>query len=214
MVPFVRAFSIVGKEGFREPTLEEAKLSARKFRELSNDAIGVLAVSGHYGARKERLRREIMRADGCTWAETQVKLEDINRFNDQYAWLVTIPYRVAVGLGIFAAATALPLVFDINTAAWFNETFVHEDLPEGGLESLTSVWKVGNWTWGWMEPYLGTASFILLSLQFARVNMVKISWKPYTETVLSWRADRLAAQFPQYERQIVRDFSKSDPWHE
>jgi hypothetical protein len=31
------------------------------------------------------------------------------------------------------------------------------------------------------------------------------------EMLLSYRANRLAARFPTYDRHIVRDFSKSDP---
>ena len=107
-----------------------------------------------------------------------------------------------------------------------------KDLPDDGLADLDTFWNVGSWTWGWMEPYLGTASFVLLGLQFSRAQMQKMDWKPYTEAVLSWRANRLADQFtfffvflprmffhinhnryPQYNRVIVRDFAKSDPWN-
>jgi hypothetical protein len=42
--------------------------------------------------------------------------------------------------------------------------------------------------------------------------MQKMGIKPYTELLLSMRATRLAAKYPQYERNIVREFSKSDPW--
>jgi hypothetical protein len=65
-----------------------------------------------------------------------------------------------------------------------------------------------------MEPYLGTASFVLLGLQFMRTQMRRMHWKPYTESILSLRANRLARLYPQYNRMIVRDFSKSDPFHE
>ena len=199
---------------FKTPTIAEARAQARRFRELPNDVLFSLAVSGDYNARKERFIREIMRVDNIDWVSAKIKIETtINAKNDQFAWLVTLPYRVGLTAGVVGAVSAVPLVFHRPTAAWFNENFVHEALPDDGLESLDTVWKVGNWTWGWMEPYLGTASFVLLGLQFARIHMQRLHLQPYTERVLSWRARRLAKTFPQYESRIVMDFSKADPWH-
>jgi hypothetical protein len=199
---------------YKVPQLEEARSQPRRFREVSNETLFTMAVAGDFNARKERLIREIMRVDNLDWASAKIKIDtDINTINDQFAWLVTLPYKIGVIGGLGAAISSIPLVFHRPTAAWFNETFVHEDLPDDGLESLDTVWKVGNWTWGWMEPYLGTASFVLLGLQFARIHMQRLHLKPYTERVLSWRANRLARKFPQYESRIVSDFSKADPWH-
>jgi len=198
---------------YRCPSIVDAEHLPRRFQELSNEIVSIASLQGFFGARRERLVREIMRVDKITHEEAYKKLEIINQQNDQYAWIITLPFRVGFTIGITAAFTSIPMVFHKGTAAWFNEHFVHESLPEGGLESLDTIWKVGNWTWGWMEPYLGTASFVLLGLQFARVHLQKMNKKPYTEWVLSRRADRLAGLFPQYERQIVRDFAKSDPWH-
>ena len=42
---------------------------------------------------------------------------------------------------------------------------------------------VGEWTWGWMEPMLGTLSFILLAFQFSRSQMRRMAW-----FVTSWAA--------------------------
>eukprot|EP01098_Paradermamoeba_levis_P003881 TRINITY_DN1712_c0_g1_i2.p1 TRINITY_DN1712_c0_g1~~TRINITY_DN1712_c0_g1_i2.p1 ORF type:complete len:157 (-),score=40.45 TRINITY_DN1712_c0_g1_i2:205-675(-) len=156
-----------------------------------------------------------MRVDRVSWEVARRKVDvEMNSVNDHWGWLVTLPYKVGVALGLIAAFSAVPLVFHLQTAAWFNDNFVGEDLPEGGLETLDSIWKVGHWTWGWMEPYLGTASFVLLGMQFTRANMKRLKWKPYTETILSWRANKLAKAFPKYNRTIVRDYSKSDAWHE
>jgi len=58
---------------------------------------------------------------------------------------------------------------------------------------------------------IGTASFILLCLQFARAQAHKMNMKPYNEQMLSLRADRLADQFPQYDRSIVRAWGKHMP---
>ena len=75
-----------------------------------------------------------------------------------------MPFKLGATTG---AVSSVPLVFHMETAIWFNEQFVHSDLPDGGLDALDTFWKVGNWTWGWMELYLlGTASFVLLGFQF------------------------------------------------
>ncbi len=95
-------------------------------------------------------------------------------------------------------------------AMWFCASFVKEDLPDPA--TLDTMWKVGTWTWTWMEPAIGTASFVLLALQLVRSHMQKIDLKPYRGLVSSWRADRLHRTFPQYEREIVRDYAKSDLW--
>lgn len=167
---------------------------------------------GVFGARKERLLREIMRHDSCTWEVAREKVAAMNKDNDKHGWMVTLPYKIGIFFGFVGGFASLPMVFHRDTALWFNEHFVHEPLPDEGLEALDTIWGVGTWTWNWMEPPLGTASFLLLGLQLARAHMQKMNWKPYTEWVLNRRADRLAGLYPQYERQIVRDFSISDPW--
>lgn len=30
---------------------------------------------------------------------------------------------------------------------------------------METIWEIGSWTWGWMEPPLGEISFVLLALQ-------------------------------------------------
>ena len=36
------------------------------------------------------------------------------------------------------------------------------------LALALQFWKVGAWTWEWMEPAIGTASFVLLAMQLIR----------------------------------------------
>eukprot|EP01094_Clydonella_sp_ATCC50884_P020181 TRINITY_DN413_c1_g1_i2.p1 TRINITY_DN413_c1_g1~~TRINITY_DN413_c1_g1_i2.p1 ORF type:complete len:269 (-),score=80.61 TRINITY_DN413_c1_g1_i2:130-897(-) len=198
---------------YRVPRVTHAARQPRKHRECENETLYVMAVDGEWGARRERLVREIMRVDGVTWQDARAKVDgEINEANDHFAFLVRVPYKIGVFTGLVGSVTSVPLVFHKDTAVWFNDKFVHEDLPEGGLEDLDTFWKVGSWTWNWMEPYLGTASFVLLGMQFTRVHLERLHLKPYTERVLSWRANRLADRFPHYNRNIVRDYSKADPW--
>ena len=105
----------------------------------------------------------------------------------------------------------IPLcVFQKDLAIWFATVHVGVDLPPA--EEIDTVWKVGTWTWQWMEPIIGTWSFVLLALQLIRANGLQIDAKPFNERILTARADDLYKQFPEYEREIVRDYSKSDPF--
>ena len=68
--------------------------------------------------------------------------------------------------------------------------------------------EVGSWTWNWMEPPLGTISFFLLCLQYARDQRINIGQKPWTDQYRSNQADKVALAFPLYDRHIVRDYAK------
>ena len=61
-------------------------------------------------------------------------------------------------MGIYS----FPVVFDANVAHWFNNLYVTTDIPEP--KDLETMFEVGNWTWGWMEPPLGTISFFILCM--------------------------------------------------
>ena len=61
-----------------------------------------------------------------------------------------------------------------------------------------------------MEPPLGTISFVLLALQFARSQLSNLNAQPYTEWMKNRRAERLHSSFPQYNKFIVQDFSRGD----
>merc|ERR1712051_129300 len=102
----------------------------RKFRQASNSVLSILAAQENHGARKERLMREIIRIDKCSYIEAQVKLVEINKSNDSFKSLVTLPYKLGVSTGILGGLCSLPLVFYKPTAVWFNDNFVHCDPPD------------------------------------------------------------------------------------
>jgi hypothetical protein len=54
--------------------------------------------------------------------------------------------------GVTAAASCLPLVFHKPTVLWFNNEFVHEELPEGGADALETIWQVR------MRAFAGSAT--------------------------------------------------------
>jgi len=99
------------------------------------------------------------------------------------------------------------MVFHKDTVTYFNHHHVTTDVPEPA--DMETVYEIGAWAWNWMEPALGTASFTLLAFQFMRAQMQNMDLKPYTGMVKSFKAKRLAAAFPEYDQNIVKDFART-----
>jgi len=195
----------------QKPSLELAKSMPRDFCDMSNEVLCIYAAQGDHEAHRERLLREIMNVDGVSWKAAHAKMDEMETANKKLMFFATMPYKSGVAMGVFGAAASLPMVFDLNTALWFNEYFVTADVAEP--EDLETWLEVGSWTWSWMEPPLGHISFFLLCLQFARNQMLNIGAKPYTGRLQAWRAKRLANMFPMYSELIVTDFAVSCEWH-
>jgi len=191
-------------------SLEVAKQSPREFEEMSNDAIAIMAICGEQEAKEERLIREIMRADGITWDEAQPTFRQMKTDNRKGMYWATLPYKLGLYTATFSAFACIPMVFDLDTCLAFNEYFVTTDVADP--EDLETALEVGSWSWNWMEPPLGTISFSLLCLQFARNQMQNLQATPYTEWVKNRRAARLCNQYPKYNPYIVGDFAKNDKW--
>lgn len=60
-----------------------------------------------------------------------------------------------------------------------------------------------------MEPPLGQISFVLLCLQYSRAQMDNLGIKPYTTRIQKRRARALANEFPQYDANIVMQYSET-----
>jgi len=177
--------------------------------EMGHEALAHLAMQGNHCAHRERLLREIMDVDNCTWEEAHVVLAKMDQYEEQFYWLESMPYRLGITGGFLAAFGSYVMVFSKPVAAWYAVNIVNEDLPVN-LADLT-INQVGTWTWAWMEPMIGTASFILLCAQFGRSQLAKMNMKPYTEYLLHFRADRVAKRFPAYDRSMVRAWAKHVP---
>ena len=119
----------------------------RRFSEYSSETLGVMAGQGVHGAFKERLLREIMRVDGCPYAESYAVLGEMNRKNEELMWLFQLPYRISIGATALIGLFAVPAVFHRDTALWFCTHFVKNETPP--VETLDTMWKVGSWTWEW-----------------------------------------------------------------
>lgn len=77
-------------------------------------------------------------------------------------------------------------------------------------KDLETALEVGGFAWNWMEPPLGTISFALLCMQYARAQLQNLGAKPYTKWMLDRRARRICAEFPQYNRFVLHSFSEGD----
>lgn len=192
-------------------SIEEAKEMPKLMRELPNVVILSLAVSGDQEAREERLIREIMSVDDVDWNSANRTLTRMKNDNRKNVQIFTLPYKIGIAFSVTAAFASIPLVFDLNTAIWFNERFVTMEVP--GHEDLETTLETGSWTWQWMEPPLGQMSFFLLCCQFARSQLQNHGLKPYYFQWRDYQAQRLCNLYPQYCERIVKDFARHDGSH-
>lgn len=176
---------------------------------FSNAVLIRAAIAGDQNAKKERLIRDIMATNDVTWPEAQPELQAIIKSNRKGLFLATLPYRMTVAAALTVAFGSIPMIFDLDTVLWFNEWGVTADVPED--KDLETPLEVGAWAWNWMEPPLGHASFFLLCMQYARNQLENLGTTPYTKWFLKQRGERLHAEFPQYNKQIVIAFSQGDP---
>ena len=135
---------------------------------------------------------------------TFAQIEERNRHG---IFLVALPYHIGVFTASVAAVAALPLVFHLPSVEMFNDLAVTMEVPP--QSDLQTALEVGSWSWNWMEPPLGTASFTLLCMQYIRGQMVNLGIKPYTSWIKTYRGRRLADQFPRYDRKILRSYSET-----
>merc|ERR1712046_154891 len=102
------------------------------------------------------------------------------------------------------------MVFHRDTAVWFDKQYVAMEVPP--VADLETWLEVGAWTWSWMEPPLGTISFVLLCAQFSRQQMRHV-WKetdgPYNVLLKRRRVKGMLAAYPQYSPVIVASFADS-----
>mmetsp|Transcript_10370 Transcript_10370/g.12583 ORF Transcript_10370/g.12583 Transcript_10370/m.12583 type:complete len:233 (+) Transcript_10370:29-727(+) len=195
-----------------KPSIQTAKDMPREYSEMSINILIPLAVRGNYEARRERLIREIMAVDDVDHDTATSKQQSISSANRSGNSLYKLPYTVGITLAMVGGIASFPMVFDVNTALWFDENYVTTDVPPP--EDLETMLEVGSWTWGWMEPPMGQLSFFFLCMAWARNQMLNIQVKPYTNWMMSRRAESLAAKYPEYDDDIVKDFSESDMFRE
>lgn len=189
-------------------SIQTALSMPHSYEEMDNHTLLTVGALKNHDARIEILKRHIMAVDNCSHEEANEKFKAIAAKNREGMWIAALPYNLGIVAGVSAAAASIPLVFDLNTTLWFNEYFVTTEVP--GAEDLETGLEVGSWAWNWMEPPLGTISFALLCLQFSRAQMANVGLRPYTSILKTRRGRKLAASFPQYDAEILMNFSVTD----
>jgi len=180
--------------------------------ELSHQSLAEMAMLGNHCSRRERLLREVMCVDGISWGQAHDVINKFDKFNERFYWIETMPYRIGITAAFLGGLASIALVFWSPVAVWYGLDVAGEELPDGvkDIDELT-VNQVGTWTWSWMEPMIGTASFVLLCCQFIRGQAVKMNMRSYSEQLLHWRADRLCKAFPGYDQSMLRAWAKHMP---
>ena len=185
------------------PTREEAASQARYYHEMDGAALLIMAAHGDSGARRERFIREIMYTDQIDWPDAATKVDDMASL--EMKGHITQKVSEAVGIGsIIIGLGSLPMVFHLDTALWFNENYVTTDVPEA--RDLETWLEVGQWTWGWMEPPIGTLSFVFLAFQFARGRGII---NPAQVFYMKRRQERLLRMYPRYAPLILMQWAES-----
>ena len=179
----------------------------QSYGQYTNDVLLLLAHSGDDNAASERMLRDIMAVDGLTRDAAEPKLAEMAAAASSGLAFSRLPYRIGIAAALIAGFGSIPMCFDLHTTLWFNEGYVTTDVPEA--KDLETWLEVGSWSWNWMEPPLGQASFFLLCLQYSREQMKNIGMKPYTEWLKSRRASKLCEKYPNYNTIVVSDFSKA-----
>lgn len=152
--------------GIQVPTIAIAKALPNGYSEMDNEPLLAVAEMGNHGARIELLKRHIMAVDNVDYEAAGKKFEEIKAAGKEGLFWHLLPYKLSIGAAAVCAIGSWPMVFGESTSLWFNHHFVTMEIPE---PSDMDTWlEVGAWTWNWNEPVLGTASFVLLCLQFAR----------------------------------------------
>jgi len=208
----VRGRSKQSPLAYKAPTLEYAAQQPRHVSELSHENLAVLAMENNQCAQRERLLREIMAVEGISWGDAHEKLAKLGEAKAKLYWVETLPYRIGIFGAMIGGVMGTLLVFNKPIAQMYAEKIAGEELPEGVKDiSELTMNQVGAWTWNWMEPMIGVASFVLLCCQFSKGQARQIHMRTYGECILHWRANRLAQMFPQYDKSMVRAWSMHMP---
>jgi hypothetical protein len=189
-------------------SLEQAENLVLDLERMDNDVLIGASFEGNQEARAELLIRNIMATDRLTHESAETVLQQMTEFNGKMLWLYKLPYKVGLFSAVSLGLVSIPLVFHLGFAEWFNEEFVtFEKYGEGEADTWL---EVGSWTWNWMEPPLGEVSFFLLTMQYARSQMMNLGWKPYGNFIQERKATRLIEEYPLYNARLVREWAAND----
>mmetsp|Transcript_8513 Transcript_8513/g.17819 ORF Transcript_8513/g.17819 Transcript_8513/m.17819 type:complete len:313 (-) Transcript_8513:337-1275(-) len=191
-----------------KPTLEYAETMSKTFASMTNEQVMAFAMLDVPEACRECVIRDIMAVDKINYDEALEVFAKIAKANREDMLVKSFPFRIGFGLSFTGAFLSIPLVFHETTVAWFNQNYVLAELPPA--TDLETWLEVGTASWGWMEPVLGTVSFFLLCMQFARAQLKNLGIRPYFNWQREHRARNLCKKFPQYDPDLLSMYSKCD----
>lgn len=205
MKPSIHAYAT----GIQEPSLTVARDMGKAFSEIENEPLVIIAEMGNHDARIEVLRRHIMAVDSVDYKKAGEILKEVAAKNREGLFLYSFPYKFGMVFFLFSGLYAFPMIFEINTAMWFNKDFVTMEIPPP--DELDTALETGIWTWNWMEPIIGTATYTLVCFQLIRQQMIHLGIKPFTNRLLAYRTKNLCEAYPQYNKNVLHNFVKTDP---
>jgi hypothetical protein len=127
---------------YKKPTLEIADKMPLSIQEVDNISLVTMAAMNSSQAHVEMLKRHIMSIDRIKYDDACIKFKEIQLANNQYLWLIALPYRVGIVAGVTAAAASIPMVFYFPLADWFNKGYVTTSLPPP--EDIETMLEVGS----------------------------------------------------------------------
>ena len=148
------------------PTIEDAKQLPLAYRKMDNVSLVTLGGMGEHSARKEILIRHIMAMDEVSYEKAYRTFQQIEASYDKGMYWLGVPFTFSAIAMLVSGFVSVPLVFDLSTAEWFNGRYVTLDVPP--RKELETWLEVGAWSWNWMEPLLGTSTFVLMCMQYFR----------------------------------------------
>ena len=154
------------QDGIQIPTNEVARSMGWKFSEMENEALVVIAEMKNHGARVEVLRRHIMATDDIDYEAAGEIIEKIVAKNQDGMTRAALPYKVAIATAVVTGFGAIPMVFSIDVAKWFNLAFVTMEIPEpSDLETALGKFLV---RCKWLRHCVQLLLLLLLSSDFFR----------------------------------------------
>ena len=200
--PKLRTLCTIASKRAAERALSRESDVASHVCELRGTDLFMLAHSGDLDAKREMLRREIVRIEGCEPPGATVKLREINTKTSVQREYRRLPRKLAIGAAYLCGYGCVPLVFYKPLVKMFNATFVTMECPPPS--DLDTILETGAWAWNWMEPPLGTISFTLLCLQWAQEQKRKIGVIAMDEEEIAQSIGNLLVQeYPSYNSCVL-----------
>lgn len=190
-------------------TIEQAKCLTLDLERMDNHVLlGAALSSDSQSARAELLIRNIMATDEISRTDACYVFNVMRDYNQSMLWLYKVPYVIGVCAAFAAAVVSVPLTFHLDTAIWFNEIHVTADHAADPPDNW--VLLIGKWTsrahgngGNYMGGLLGTPTFVLVTMQYARSKMYSLGWHPYGDYVRGSRAERLVSRYPMYNGRLL-----------